>query len=228
MKAMDVMVRDVVTIGPDADIAEAAKLLVERDISALPVLDADKNLVGIISEADLLHREEIGTATPRPWWLEAITPATTLAAEFAAAHGKKVSEVMSTRVISCSEDAPLAEVAATLERHRIKRVPILRDGQLVGIVSRANLIQALATAAPEPSPTVETDRVIRDEVLKRLGAQAWTDFDSRNIIVKDGKIHIWGLVGSEEERKALHALAENVPGATGVVDELIPSYANVY
>lgn len=225
MKAMDVMVRDVITIGPDADIAEAAKLLSEHDISALPVLDADHKLVGIISEADLLHRAEIGTETRRPWWLEAVTPATTLAAEFAAAHGKKVAEVMSTQVITCTEDTPLAEVAAVLERHRIKRVPIMHDDALVGIVSRANLIQALASAAAQPSADIDTDRAIRAEVLKRLEQQPWTDFDSRNVIVADGKIHIWGLVGSEEERKALNSLAEGVPGAKAVVDEMIPAYA---
>lgn len=225
MKAVDVMVRDVITIGPDADIAEAAKLLVEHDISALPVLDDDKRLVGIISEADLLRREEIGTEVRRPWWLEAVTPATTLAAEFAAAHGKKVAEVMSTHVISCGEDTSLAEIAATLERNRIKRVPITRDGSLVGIVSRSNLIQALATSAAHPGEDIDADRAIRAEVLKRLEQQPWTDFDSRNVIVADGKIHIWGLVGSDEERKALTALAEGVPGAKGVVDEMIPSYA---
>ncbi len=224
MKAMDVMVRDVVTIGPDSDIAEAAKLLSEHDISALPVLDAEKHLVGIISEADLLQREEIGTASRRPWWLEAITPATTLAAEFAAAHGKKVAEVMSTKVITCTEDTSLAEIAAVLERNRIKRVPITRDGALVGIVSRSNLIQALAMATANPALDIDADRTIRMDLLMRLEQQPWTDFGSRNVIVADGKIHIWELVGSDEERKALTALAEGVPGAKGVVDEMISAY----
>ena len=192
------------------------------------MLDADQHLVGIISEADLSQREEIGTAPRHPWWLEAVTPATTLAAEFAAAHGKKVDEVMSTKLITCGEDTPLSEVAALLERNRIKRLPVIRDGKLVGIVSRANLIQALATASARPSPDVDGDRAIRTEVLKRLGEQSWTDFDSRNVIVTGGQIHIWGLVGSAEERKALNALAEGVPGAKGVVDEIIPAYADAY
>ncbi len=147
MKAMDVMVRDVVTVKPEADVASAIKLLVEHDISALPVVDDDGEVVGVISEADLVRRTEIGTEKHRPWWLEALTPGSTLAGEFAKAHGLRVSEIMSSDVISTSEETPLGEIATLLERHRIKRVPMIRDGKLVGIVSRSNLIQALASAA---------------------------------------------------------------------------------
>jgi CBS domain-containing protein len=146
MKALDVTVRDVVTVKPDTTVAEAVRLLADHDVSALPVVDDDDNVVGIISEADLLHREEIGTQKGRPRWLEAITPASTLAGEFAKSHGLRVAEVMSTDIISAAEDTPVSEIATMLERHRIKRVPILRGGKLVGIVSRSNLVQALASA----------------------------------------------------------------------------------
>ena len=147
MKAMDVMVRDVITVSPGDDVADAVQLLADYDVSALPVVDDGENVVGIISEADLLHREEIGTEKRRPWWLEAVTPASSLAGEFAKSHGRRVEEVMSTNIIAASEDTPLGEIATLLERHRIKRVPILRSGKLVGIVSRGNLIQALASSA---------------------------------------------------------------------------------
>ena len=150
MKAIDVMVRDVITVRPDDDVADAVRLLADYDVSALPVVDEDENVIGVISEADLLHREEIGTEKQRPWWLEAVTPASTLAGEFAKSHGRRVSEIMSTDVISASEATPLGEIAALLERHRIKRVPILRSGKLVGIVSRSNLIQALASSQLRP------------------------------------------------------------------------------
>ena len=145
MKAADLMVQDVVTIGPNESVALAARLMTENDVSALPVVDTNGRLVGIISEADLLRREEIDTATRRPWWLETMTPAATLAAEFAKSHGKRVADLMSENVISVGEDASLNEIAAILERNRIKRVPIVRGNELVGIVSRANLIQALAS-----------------------------------------------------------------------------------
>lgn len=228
MRAMDVMVRDVVTAKPDDDVAEAVKLLAEHDISALPVVDDDENVVGVISEADLLHREEIGTEKQRPWWLEAVTPATTLAEEFAKSHGRRVEEVMSTEVIYASEDTPLGEIATLLERHRIKRVPILRDGKLVGVVSRSNLIQALASSQAQTGAVApagaDSDRKIRLELLDRLDDQTWTDFGERNVIVSDGVVHLWGLVGSEEEHKALLALAEGVPGVVSVSDEMIPAY----
>ena len=224
MKAVDVMVRDVVTVKPDTDVVEAISLLAENDVSALPVVDENGDVVGILSEADLIRREEIGTEKHRPFWLEAITPASTLAHEFAKSHGRRVSEIMSTNVIAASEDTPLEEIASLLERHRIKRVPILKDGKLVGVVSRANLIQALASAPLGVSSAIESDRVIRVELLSRLAAQDWTDFGSRNVIVTNGVVHLWGLVGSEDERKALTALVENVPGVTGVSDEMIAAY----
>ena len=131
---------------------------------------------------------------------------------------------MSENVITATEDTSLADIAALLERNRIKRVPILRDGELVGIVSRSNLVQALASNGGASPASVDANRAIRAELLSRLDQQSWTDFGSRNVIVSDGKVHLWGLVGSPAERTALIALAENVPGVTEVVDEMIPAY----
>jgi hypothetical protein len=181
-------------------------------------------LVGVLSEADLIRRTEIGTEKKLPWWLEAVTPAASLAADFAKAHGRRVSEIMSTDVVTAAEDAPLAEIATLLERHRIKRIPIVRGNKLVGIVSRSNLIQALASLSTSATSATDTDRHIRQELLGRLADQAWSGFDSRNVIVNGGNVHLWGLIGSPEERKALLALAEEVPGVAHVTDEMIPAY----
>jgi osmotically-inducible protein OsmY len=130
---------------------------------------------------------------------------------------------MSREVISAGEDTPVSEIAGLLERHRIKRVPIVADGKVVGIVSRSNLIQALASSKPTDSKR-QSDRTIRLELLDRLGQQMWTDFGSRNVIVEDGVVHLWGLVGSEAERQALVSLAHEVPGVSAVTDEMIPAY----
>lgn len=224
MNASDVMVHDVVTVGPDDEVSEAVKLLVDHDISALPVVDQERRVIGILSEGDLLHREEIGTEKHRPWWLEAITPASALAFDYVKSHGRKVAEIMSEHVISADEDASLAELASLLEKNRIKRLPILKDGRLVGIVSRANLIQALASAPPAPADNQLADRGIRAAILAELAKQPWTDFGERNIVVSNGVAHIWGLVSSPEERKALVALAEEVSGVREVSDEMIPMY----
>jgi CBS domain-containing protein len=224
MRAIDVMVRDVVTVRSDTDVADAVKLLSEHDVSALPVVDEAGNLVGMLSEADLIHRVEIGTEKHRPWWLEAVTGASTLAEEFAKSHGKRVDEIMTSGAISVSEDTPLSEIATLFERKRIKRVPVVKDGKLVGIVSRSNLIQALASVIGRMDQHDETDRQIRLELQSLLQQQSWTDFGSRNITVSDRVVHLWGLVGSEAERKALLALAESVPGVSRVSDEMIPAY----
>jgi CBS domain-containing protein len=226
MKAIDVMVRDVITVKPGDDVARAVQLLAEHDISALPVVDDGGKVVGVVSEADLMRRQEIGTQKHRSWWLEAMTPGVTLAADFAKAHGGKVDEVMSDNVVSVSEETPLGEIASLLEKHRIKRVPVLRDGKLVGVVSRSNLIQALAAAhvPATAAQDVAGDRGIRLDVLDRIADQPWTDFGSRNVIVRNGVVHLWGLISSAEERKALIALAEEVPGVKGVADETFPAY----
>ena len=225
MKALDVMVRNVVTVKPDDQVAEAVKLLAEHDVSALPVVDDGNNVVGIISEADLLRRQEIGTEKHRPWWIEAVTPASTLAGEFAKSHGRRVAEVMSTDVVSAAEDTPLGEIATMLERHRIKRVPVLRGGQIggdcqplesdpgAGLIAGTRLRRGWR-GRPQDSP----------RAAGRLGQEDWTDFGERNVIVSGGIVHLWGLVGSPEEHKALLALAEGVPGVASVADEMIPAY----
>jgi CBS-domain-containing membrane protein len=219
------MVRNVVTVTPDTEAAAAIKLFIEHDISALPVVDADSRVIGMISEADLLRRAELGTEKRRPWWLEAVTPSDTLALDFAKAHGKRVAELMSEHVVSAAEEATLSEVATLLERHRIKRVPILKDGKLVGIVSRSNLIQALASSPATDRDAHAADRALRSEILARLKHQSWTHFGEPNVVVSDGVVHLWGLVGSPQEHKALLALAEELAGVNKVSDETIPSYA---
>ena len=221
MIAADIMAREVVTIGPDESVARAAALMTANDVSALPVVNTDGRLIGIISEADLLRREEIATATRRPSWVESITPATTLATDFVKSRSKRVADLMSKDVISVSEFASLNDIAALLERNRIKRVPVVRGDQLVGIVSRGNLIQALASAAVTTEASSDSSRSIREEVLARLKEQSWTDFAGQNVIVKGGEVHLWGLVRSEDERKALIVLTQGVPGVTKVIDETI-------
>ena len=224
MRAMDIMVRDVVTASPDEDVAQVIDLLAKHDASTLPVVDDEGHVVGMIGDLDLMRRPEIGTEKHHPWWMEAMTPASALAEEFAKSHGRRVSEVMSTHVISASEDTPLGDIANLLEKHRIKRVPILRDGKLVGMVSRSNLIQALASSRNGTHGATDTDREIRTKLLARLAEEDWTGFGARNIIVSDGVVHLWGLIGSEDEREALTALAEETPGVVSVCDEMIPSY----
>ena len=152
-----------------------------------------------------------------------MTPGAILAEEFAEAHGKRVEELMSTTVISATEEASLGEIATLLEKHRIKRVPIMKGEKLVGIVSRSNLVQALASTKSNGVTVADKDHAIRADIVDKLGEQMWTDFGERNVVVVNGVASVWGLVGSRSERKALIALVEGVPGVTEARDE-IPAY----
>ncbi len=173
MLVRDVMVAPVITVGPSATVQEVAKLFLEKQISAVPVLDNNGKLVGIVSEGDLLHRVEAGTERHRSWWLRVLVESDTLAAEYVKSHSRKVSDVMTRDVITTSPQAPLHEVAAVMENNAVKRLPVLENGQLVGVVSRANLLQAVASAR-QLLDVAPTDKAIRDRILSSLKKQAWS------------------------------------------------------
>ena len=176
MRAMDVMTADVITVKENASVRDVAKLLAERGISAVPVVDDDNRIIGMVSEGDLLHRTETGTGRRRSWWLELIASTNELAVDYVRSHGGSVKDVMTRDVISVSDTTPVADIAILLEKNRIKRVPVVRDGRLVGIVSRANLVRALAMTVNEASSDAGSDdRAIRDKLLAELQAQKWAE-----------------------------------------------------
>src|ERR1700747_625787 len=171
MRAMDVMTTEVITVDENATVREAAKLLAEHGISAVPVVDKDNRVIGMVSEGDLLHRAETGTERRRSWWLGMMGATTQLAGEDLKSHSGRVKDVMTRDVVSVTDTTPVADIAVLLETNRIKRVPVVRDGKLVGIVSRANLVRALGMTINEPSSTEADDRTIRDKLLAELKAQ---------------------------------------------------------
>ncbi len=222
MRASDVMVTDVITVTPASDVAQVAALLLTNHISAAPVVDADGRLVGMISEGDLIRRSESGTAHERPWWLRMLMNRELLAAEFVREHSRRVGDLMTRDVVSAAPDTPVADIAALLERHRIKRVPIVKDGRLAGIVSRANLIQALATSrrtAQEPHPAADAE--LRERVMAQLKSEPWMRSALVNVTVSGGTVDLWGIVDSPGEKQALRVAVEIVPGVKGVNDNLV-------
>ena len=222
MKASDIMVTDVITVTTESDVPQVAALLLTNHISAAPVVDADGRLVGMISEGDLLHRSESGTAHERPWWLQMLMSRELLAGEFVREHSRRAGDLMTRDVVSAAPDTPVADIATLLERHRIKRVPIVADGRLVGIVSRANLIQALATfrgKAVEPRPAADAD--LRDKVVSRLKSEPWVRPALVNVTVTDGTVDLWGIVDSATEKRALRVAVEIVPGVKAVNDSVV-------
>ena len=219
MKARDVMVSPVITVSPHASVKEVAKTFLERHISAVPVVDEKGKLVGIISEGDLLHRTEAGTERQRPWWLRAFIGPDTLAAEYTKAHARHVADAMTREVVTASPETPLHEVAALLEKNLIKRVPIVENGQLVGLVSRANLIQAVASAGKGLDIPL-SDTTIRNKLMAHLKAQPWAQTGLLNITVNDGVVDLWGITGSDSENKAIRVAAETATGVRAVNDHL--------
>lgn len=215
MKASDIMVTDVVSVAPDATIADAAALLLKHRISGVPVVDNGR-LVGILSEGDLLRRVESRTERRRSWWLEMFTGTDTLAAEYVKSHGNKVRDVMTTDVVSAPHDASLADIADLMERHHIKRIPVVRNGTMVGLISRANLLQALASMRGSVAAPSVDDRAIREEVLNRIKAAPWGVAWGLNVTVKDGVVDLWGGVTSEEQKSAIRIAAETMPGVKKV------------
>jgi len=214
------MVAPVITVKPSNSVTDAAKIFLERRISAVPVVDEHGKVVGIISEGDLLHRSEAGTERRRPWWLRVFVGEETLAADYTKAHARKISDVMTRNVITATPDTALHEIAALLEKHSIKRVPIVSNGQLVGIVSRANLVQAVASARKGLDIPL-TDSTVRDKVLARLKEQPWAHTMLLNVTVNGGVVDIWGITRSDAEKQAIRVAAESTPGVRAVIDNLI-------
>ena len=229
MRAMDVMTSEVITVDEDASVQAVAKLLAERGISAVPVVDRENRVIGMVSEGDLLHRAETGTERRRSWWLEMVSSTDKLAGEYIKSHSGKVKDVMTRDVLSVTEETPVADIAGLLEINRIKRVPVLRDRKLAGIVSRANLVRALAMTINEAADGAEADdRSIRDRLLAELKAQKWAEVSPANITVKDGIVHLWSSYLSEQEKRALVVAAENIPGVRRVEDHMRPVAAYLF
>jgi CBS domain-containing protein len=220
----DIMTREVMTVPPDTSIRDVARLLCSKRISGLPVVDATGTLVGIISESDLMvHAASIGedNESARSWWKSLFANDATLARHYAKTHGQTAGHVMSTNLQTVAEDAPVGEVARIMGQHKVKRLPVVRDGRMVGIVTRSDLLKILAGSAPsrEGAPS---DDAICEMLLKKLEDQPWAHLTADNIRVEHGVVKFYGSVRTEDESRALRIAAETIPGVVGVEDHLSP------
>jgi CBS domain-containing protein len=220
MQAQDIMTKPVIFIGPDDTVARAIRVMLQNHISGLPVVDAAGCLVGMITEGDFLRRVETATERKRPRWLEFLAGGGQLASEYVRTHARRVSDVMTADPVVVAEDAPLEDVVTLMEKRRIKRVPVVKDGKVVGIVSRANLLHALASVAGEAAPAKVEDQVIRQWLLAELEQQSWAPSATLDVVVRDGVVDLWGTITDERTRQALIVAAENVPGVKRVNDHV--------
>jgi len=219
MRAHQIMTKPVITVTPDATVLEAAEIMLRQRISGLPVVDAAGKLVGIVSEGDFIHRSEIGTERRRGALLRFILGAGKSASDFVQEHGGKISEIMTPTPATVTEDTPLADIVDLMERRNVKRLPVLRNDKIVGIVTRANLLQAVASIARHiPDPTADDDH-IRNRIINTLEKVDWCP-NGLNVIVHDGIVHLSGVITDERSRRAAIVVAENIDGVRKVHDHL--------
>jgi CBS domain-containing protein len=220
MRVGEVMTRDVTTVTPETPVREIARLMVEQRVSALPVVDAAGRLVGLVSEGDLLQRAETGTEGRRSWWLDLFADPDARAASFLKAHGRTAAEVMVERLEVAQPDTPLDVAARLMHERRVKRLPVVENGRLVGIIARADLLRALLQA-PEPKPVAQVDDLaIKDRFEATAKAAGFTGVGSVTIVVEDGMVQLWGLASTATERRALELAAAEIPGVRGVENNL--------
>ncbi len=221
MKASDVMNRKVVTVMGKASLEDAARLMMEHRISGLPVVNDQGAVIGMITEGDLMRRAETGTA-PHASWLAAFLSAGRVAQDYVRSHSRRVDELIGGDVISVTADASLEEIVAIMESRRVKRLPVMENGRLVGIVARADLVRALLKLMPGSgeAPAV-TDAQIRARFLKEVDGQQWSPRGAVDCEVKEGVVELHGLITDERLRAALNVIAENTSGAHAVRDHMV-------
>ncbi len=223
MIVSDVMTRKVLSVTPDESVEQAANLMLKHGLSGLFVVDTKGTLAGVVTEGDLLRRDEIGTQRHRPWWLRMLVSPGQQALDFTRANGKRVSDVMTPEVICVASDTSLEDVVETMEKHRIKRVAVTENGHMVGVVARSDLLRALLSREREKTPpaTQSDDRTIRSAILAALEDQSWAPMTTLNVTVASGTVDVWGTITNPDERRAICVIAENVAGVKEVHDHLV-------
>jgi len=220
MQAADIMTRAVITVTPNATITNAIRLMLSQRVSGLPVVDETGHLVGILTEGDLLRRAELGTERRRAGWLEFLCSPGTLAADYIRENGRRVGEVMTGDVAIVGETAPLTDIVHLMESKHVKRLPVVTDGRLVGVVSRADLLRALQTALSHAPLAGSTDETLQKTLTAELAKQPWAGRGGVTVTVTDRIVHLAGIIYDVRERDALRVAAENMPGVAGVHDQL--------
>ncbi len=219
MQVRDVMTQDVISVTAKDTVVKAARIMLQNRISGLPVVDAGGRLVGMITEGDFLRRGEIGTERQRPKWLEILLGPGRMADEYVRSSGRKIEDVMTSDPVTVTEEDSLETVVELMERRHIKRLPVLRDGKMVGIVSRANLMHALVSLSRDIETPADGDSAIRGRILAAVAKQPWAP--RINVVVKNGVAELWGTITDERERQGCIVTAENVVGVREVHDHLV-------
>ncbi|MFM8992393.1 MAG: CBS domain-containing protein [Alphaproteobacteria bacterium] len=222
MKASEIMTRGVRSVPPDATVEAVASLLLAHAISAVPVVDPAGIPLGVVSEADFVRRPELSTEKRRSWWLSFVADPQGGAEEFVRSHGRTAADVMHRGIVATGPDAELAQVAELLDRKHVKRVFVVEDGAIAGVISRSDFVRAVAAAAkPAGEPGARSDSELREEIERRMGREPWAPRALVTVVVSGGIVELLGMVTSEPERAALRLLVREVQGVRDLHDHLV-------
>tara|TARA_R110002074_G_scaffold60375_7_gene146413 strand:- start:2638 stop:3348 length:711 start_codon:yes stop_codon:yes gene_type:complete len=227
MQAQDIMTKNVISAAADTTVEQITGLMMKNHISAVPILDSAGAIIGLISEGDLMRRVEGSGSTNKSWWLSLFAGSDNTAQDFIAMRGRRAKDIMTRKVEVVAPDTPVWEIARLLEEKRIKRVPVVDNGKIVGIVSRGNLMQALATAPTVTLDRSTSDRKKREIVLAALAQVPGLNPVHLNVVVEGGRVDVWGIAGSNAEEDAARVALDNIDGLGEVSVNLgrIPNYA---
>ncbi len=218
MKVLDCMTKDVVTVRPDTAVHDIAELMVKKRISGVPVVSEAGALVGIVGQGDLLHRAEVGTERRSKWWLRMLADSNDLAREYNKAHGLTANDIMTRDVISIGADEELSKAADLMAQRRLKRLPVVENGKLIGIITRTDLVRILSEHRPAATRQTVDDAIIAKVINDRIGKLGWLNSSYMNVAVDNGVARIAGLIESAEQRRALHVLIKETEGVKGIED----------
>lgn len=219
MKVSDIMARNVLTVPPEASVREVASLMLERRISGIPVVDAEGRVLGVVSEGDLIRRPEIDTDQESRGWLSIFVSEEERARDFVKSHGRRAREVMTQPAVCVAPDTPLDEAVRIMERHRIKRLPVVEHGKLVGLMTRADVVRALLERRPRLS-AAHSDRELRERIEAVLRSEGWAASAYIAVEVEGGVVRLWGTVESVAQREAILLAVGAVDGVKEVQPHL--------
>ena len=220
MIVADIMTHPALAIGPEAPLLQAIRLMTGHRVSGLPVVGPEGQILGVLTEGDLLRRAETGTAGDQPGWLAGILRPGRTAQQYVATHGRRVGDVMTTEVIAVTEDTSLADAVDLMQRHRVRRLPVLRDGKLLGVVSRADLVRHLGEVLAAETPSTD-DGALQQAVLDAIEREPWARGHAVSVVAKDGVVQLDGCVFDLNAREGLGVLADNVPGVRQVENRIV-------
>lgn len=220
MNAADLMTREIVAISPKAPLTEAIRRMLEHRVSGLPVVDELGQLIGLVTEGDLLHRVETGTDTVRLGWLQALVAPGRMAEQYMHTHGRLVQDVMTRKVLTVNEATSLEEIVRLMESRHVRRVPVVEGGRLRGIVSRSDLVRALGAALEQATGSDKDDAEIRNCIRAEMAQQRWTTWENIDVVVRDGVVELRGMIFDERMRGAMRVVAQRIPGVKAVRDHL--------